>query len=999
MYQVNVQTAEVYAENKMLMLVPPAISQHKTFVEAFEASPPNLCMLVSSLKNCQQIQIDVPAADGSQLGPVTYEVSRWEPLPEDVIALGRDFQRLDDYVKFFGVAGSGSFVPASNDGCHNIPVSNGEIAKYLGREFSKKWSPDVPHHWVSDVIEHLDITPLSTIWFQEWPLPSELDVCPGLLWFSGNDNSSPSWLEIAVYQKQRYLRLFQLVVVGRQVTRIPVFCSDYQRDISGLSPLLKVKETRLPSVCARMTMLSLDDVAAQFDKGSVVVSRSRWIAPSSLVADDVLGCETQPVAVAESFASKAEMLAVLPAALVDQYQWWKQQQVGAVVTVRGVPRTGLESTSVDVVVKRQPDGHAQTEVFRRLETGESQWFLDLSVADPSSNLGQLATWACKLDNLSHVLAWSDSSPEYGDECDVSVVEFPRLGLVFRSDGTALRCENHPQLVVPSSVPLEVQAILDSMPFGVVLVDFADQYHVIIGNFPIHCSRIESQPFSCNIHRCVTATWNAVVKSRYFLCPVHSSRAFLAYPSLASLLYMIMLSLAKGKYRESAALIDTWYTDRPLSSEEAFILRELFDATKEDFHPDAHACRLKLMAAFLDGVKSLAPPAEESRSVHPRGHMEMRLPGQAPVVQNDPLDLSNERIIEDAKLVSTMTSYIDKLAHVSPHCVLGVGEEHVVLETISRRCSHRGMSVQLQNRLAVISSLVLDDADDVTALVTVTKTLETGHPYGDMNWVVKYRFHGASSVMVSFDESTEMRPDSDFVRIYADEALTKPCGEEKYTGSVFNGNWCGCRPNPFKPARPPLVIQGDTVVIQSVAAASAVGDWGWRMYLTADVLVGCGVSSAIVGDSAVGLPDQLLCSSTNLTSSLDNMLQLRVPRTYDGSTLLQFSERMSQLAVCTYDLKKMPWTRKVHYKRPAVVACSSVGVLSLVDAGLKDSILGDEQKLGWLFLYELISGQVALKLTDTSRYLIEAFKKVLRSTPSHNQVLCIAAQPIQNASVN
>jgi len=58
-----------------------------------------------------------------------------------------------------------------------------------------------------------------------------------------------------------------------------------------------------------------------------------------------------------------------------------------------------------------------------------QLLLNLVPARPGTMLWRLRRWAGRLDNLSHVLVWSNSRGKPGDECEISQVDFPRYALL------------------------------------------------------------------------------------------------------------------------------------------------------------------------------------------------------------------------------------------------------------------------------------------------------------------------------------------------------------------------------------------------------------------------------------------------------------------------------------------------------------------------------------------------------------------------------------------
>ena len=1013
MYELNVQTGEVYSDGRMFMPVPATIASHNTFKELFASKAPNLCMLAATTKNTQQIQVEVmtgSADTGSEtMSGVAYDITRWEQLPYEVFGSGENAARAADYTAFVrstvypsalaaSAPTSGSFLPALSDGCHGCPVATADGVIYLNQTFSVRYECG-KHGWLSEVLDREAGIANSVIWLSTQLAATTDDAAGsghgcalGMLYFHGNDAVRPCWVEIAAWPAQRVLTLFYLAPIGRRMQRIPVFCSNYQRDIAGLPPLLMEKSEPLPESCRNFSMFTLNAAAGVFDKETVVITRTRWVPRDTDAADD--GGDPEAVgatAVVESYIDRVFMTAVLPECVVSRYEWWRDdsQEFGGVI--RGFPLRPQDSTAIEVVLLK--DGELQPQVWRHNVTAvgkdsatqrETLLFLDLAHAHPGSALGHLASWAMGLDNLSHVVAWSSSAADVGDECTVAVLEFPRLNLSFRTRavGTAsvLFCENHPNLHVPAVVPPDIVRLSNTLPHSVVLEDDAMQYHLVVGNQSMHACNIVGQPFSVLLHRCTTEIWEATTKSKYFLFPVHTSQTFFTSPSLSASLFVACLNLLMRRYIEACRVIEGCFTDRTLSQEESYILYDLLESTKADKHPDAHACRLKLMSLLLDGWKTLEPPSEDVLAMHPRGHMEMRLPGQFKAKQVSVDDLTPEQLFQVAKVEENVGSYLDKLAHVSPECVLSAQEELVLLQALALRSGNRGLSVKLQNRLAYQARAVGEterstpDAADVgiAPVVFATRTLESQHPYGAMNWYLKFVFPGATWIKASFDESSEVRCEDDYVVFYTDDSCTATHGEAKYTGGVFRGNWCGSRPNPFKPARPVLVISGDSVVVHARSNECMNGDWGWKLFLTANVAAGSAVnvtpimgpsSSAAVVDRAA---DEQAPSAAAPAAQCADGVVLRQPKLFDGSAIAQYFEGMCQKGLALYDLKKAPWARTVNYQRPPHASTTGAEVLSLIEASWRDTMQGEERKLGWLFLYEVLSGIVSVKALPESR---------------------------------
>ena len=73
-------------------------------------------------------------------------------------------------------------------------------------------------------------------------------------------------------------------------------------------------------------------------------------------------------------------------------------------------------------------------------------------------------------------------------------------------------------------------------------------------------------------------------------------AFIFTPSLASSMYLMVMHFLTGSHREVFKMVESCVSEE-LTSEEQQIFNQL-EFLGNDFHPDAHACRLKLSAVTV-----------------------------------------------------------------------------------------------------------------------------------------------------------------------------------------------------------------------------------------------------------------------------------------------------------------------------------------------------------------------------------------------------------------
>ena len=81
--------------------------------------------------------------------------------------------------------------------------------------------------------------------------------------------------------------------------------------------------------------------------------------------------------------------------------------------------------------------------------------------------------------------------------------------------------------------------------------------------------------------------------RHYLYPIHPSRMFFFTETLASALYMLIVRFVNRQYEQVFRLADFCVKDIELSPEEQQIFNQL-KTLDDDLHPDAAACRLKIV---------------------------------------------------------------------------------------------------------------------------------------------------------------------------------------------------------------------------------------------------------------------------------------------------------------------------------------------------------------------------------------------------------------------
>jgi len=281
--------------------------------------------------------------------------------------------------------------------------------------------------------------------------------------------------------------------------------------------------------------------------------------------------------------------------------------------------------------------------------------MNVLYAPRGSRLHSLMRTLSRIENMSNVLVWTKASnltkeqrlhgeiPHEGVP-SVDLVELPRLKLSFtaRPDhlgNIRLYSLDHADLFVSNDRNAMTTKMLEGIPHSLLMCNTQGETSVLVPVVSPRRPMYYSQPFSTALvlHR-TDALWNSKLTQRYFLYPVHVSLSFLMSKGIDSGLYLLLLRFLHRDYVNVFRLADSIATDTAFSQAGETIFHTLALAN-DDFHPDAHACRLKISLVTIDSGVSL------------------------------PWDLTLQ-----------CARYINKLSHVSASCRISLEEELQLLET-------------------------------------------------------------------------------------------------------------------------------------------------------------------------------------------------------------------------------------------------------------------------------------------------------------------------------
>jgi len=245
-------------------------------------------------------------------------------------------------------------------------------------------------------------------------------------------------------------------------------------------------------------------------------------------------------------------------------------------------------------------------------------------------LHRMATLMSRLEDLSHVLVWASTGPSDEASMDtgllsIDLIELPRLKLTMKpkcdEDGQVrLYLLDHSGWFVSDlysvaevkeskdSTAMDVtedreamgrkllKSLLGGLEHSILLSNHTDEFQVLVANHDVYRPKVKGEPFSTQvIFDRASLGWQQSMEQRYYLYPIHTSWTFLNPPTLSATLYLILLRVLHRNYASAFERIESCSVDVPFTNEEQWIWSQ-FERTMEDFHPDAHACRLKLCLA-------------------------------------------------------------------------------------------------------------------------------------------------------------------------------------------------------------------------------------------------------------------------------------------------------------------------------------------------------------------------------------------------------------------
>ena len=259
------------------------------------------------------------------------------------------------------------------------------------------------------------------------------------------------------------------------------------------------------------------------------------------------------------------------------------------------------------------------------EDGNDMFFLNLLYAPHTSRLYSIMKVLTRIENVSFIVPWTKSRSSVAGVAtrvngvergcpSLDLIELPRLKLSFTCrkdhdgvermysvDHVDLYISND-HLVDQSGSATNYGKMLQGIPHSLIMSNIRGETQLLVPVIEPVRPMIGDEPFSTFI----VLNRNALHKQaeRYFLYPFHISYSFLMTKGVNSALYLMLLRFLSRNYHDCYRLIDSIATDTEYNAEGFNIYQSFGITLTDDFHPDAHACRLRITLVTMDSGMAL-----------------------------------------------------------------------------------------------------------------------------------------------------------------------------------------------------------------------------------------------------------------------------------------------------------------------------------------------------------------------------------------------------------
>ncbi len=215
------------------------------------------------------------------------------------------------------------------------------------------------------------------------------------------------------------------------------------------------------------------------------------------------------------------------------------------------------------------EGHSAIVVPKR-DGAKTLTLLNVLHSPPGSALSKVAAIFTQIESVSHILVWTEAAK--GEQLSVNLVELPRLRLTFTTkveDGEVrFYCQEHAGLYISQKRNANLERLLGPFPCALLLTNATREFYILANATikPFRPNQSEYFPTALVFDR-RDDVWISNLSVPHYLYQIHISGQFLMMPTLASMLYVLLLRFYAREYDDVFKIANSCVTDTDLTKEE------------------------------------------------------------------------------------------------------------------------------------------------------------------------------------------------------------------------------------------------------------------------------------------------------------------------------------------------------------------------------------------------------------------------------------------------
>ena len=387
------------------------------------------------------------------------------------------------------------------------------------------------------------------------------------------DNTRPWWIEIRLSRVLHCLDAYVIDAHGRRAYPRHVYASDSRFSLCGLTSSLASRYYPPSQVAQYAT--------ASGESASLLQPPWGYHTQPSTCGCNVVIEEPPDVAsrrLGRVLVPTSILTGLLPAALVEAFEFWQEQHgQGDMHGERASTSTDESFFVYSLRVTAVPGGEptvVRTEKASKLR----RILVNLTDFVPGSAAAEIVRLLTRIEQLSHILAWTEASADgASDDWARSppvpvLVELPRLRARFevRAEGDQYRLHSLDRAgrhVLPNQSEGTMRPSLLDGIHGLLCGGDSGARELMVANHNRVRPTFSFCPLSHFSVPLPNRRWEANCASRVYTFEVHASNSSFVFNSLGATLYFAFCKLLARCYEEAFSAIDACVTDMRLSPDE------------------------------------------------------------------------------------------------------------------------------------------------------------------------------------------------------------------------------------------------------------------------------------------------------------------------------------------------------------------------------------------------------------------------------------------------